>query len=45
LENKAHYLNASNGKKKKSFLKTICELAYGLLEPKILVLYGSQGTK
>ena len=44
LENKAHYLNDSNGKKKSS-LKAICELAYGLLEPNILVLYVSQKKK
>lgn len=44
MENKAHYLNDSNGKKK-SFLKAICELAYGLLEPNILVLYVSQKEK
>lgn len=32
-------------RKKKSFLKAICELAYGLLEPNILVLYVSQKKK
>lgn len=32
-------------KKKKSFLKAICELAYGLLEPNIFVLYVSQKKK
>ena len=31
--------------RKKLSLKTICELAYGLLEPNILVLYVSQKKK